>query len=177
MVTHYSWRGLFFFEGIVSLALIAIWLPLISDRPEEAKWISKEEKEYLLTTLAAKERAIAVANMKSAGQVKWSYKQLFMDKNIWIMAILYVCYTSGTYGYLIWLPTLLKEPHQDEPDHRRLAQRITAGCRRGRRLLVRRAFRPQRESPHLVRQCLWGFGVAFWVATLFPQTHVAFLLG
>ncbi len=108
VVSHYTWRGLFFFEGIVSLALIAVWWPLISDRPEEAKWISKEEKEYLLTTLA-KEKAIAVANMQAASQVKWSYKQLFMDKNIWIMAILYVCYTSGTYGYLIWLPTLLKD--------------------------------------------------------------------
>jgi len=31
LVTHYSWRGLFFFEGVVSLALIAIWLPLIRE--------------------------------------------------------------------------------------------------------------------------------------------------
>jgi MFS family permease len=40
VVTHYSWRGLFFFEGVVSLALIFIWMPLISDCPEDAMWIS-----------------------------------------------------------------------------------------------------------------------------------------
>ena len=52
IVANHSWRWLFIYEGAVSLLLIFIWMPMISDRPEEAKWISKEEKEYLLTTLA-----------------------------------------------------------------------------------------------------------------------------
>jgi sugar phosphate permease len=108
LVAHYGWRALFFFEGIVSLALIAIWLPLISDRPEQAKWISPEEKEYLITTLAA-EKAERDAHFKAQGQVKWSYGRLLLNKNIWIMIVIYICYTGGTVGYLIWLPTLLKK--------------------------------------------------------------------
>jgi MFS family permease len=108
LVTHYSWRGLFFFEGVVSLALIAIWLPLISDRPEEAKWISKEEKEFLLTTLAA-EKAQRDINFKAQSQVKWTYGQLFLDRNLWIMIALYMCYNTGTIAYVIWLPTMLKK--------------------------------------------------------------------
>jgi MFS family permease len=107
LVSHYGWRMLFFFEGIVSLALIAVWLPLISDRPEQAKWISQEEKEYLLTTLAA-EKAERAARFAAQGHIKWSYGRLLLDRNIWIMVIIYMCYTGGTVGYLIWLPTLLK---------------------------------------------------------------------
>jgi MFS family permease len=168
VVTQYSWRGLFFFEGIVSLALIAIWLPLISDRPEEAKWISAAEKEYLLTTLA-KEKAIAVANMKKASEVKWSYKRLFMDKNIWIMAILYVCYTSGTYGYLIWLPTLLKDLTKMSLTNVGWLSAVPLAAavvgvywfgalsdRKGNRRIW-------------CANALWGFGAAFWFATLFPK--------
>ena len=34
IVSHYNWRGLFFFEGVLSLALIAVWLPLVSDSPK-----------------------------------------------------------------------------------------------------------------------------------------------
>ena len=41
IVARYPWRWLFVMEGVVSLSLIAIWLPLISDRPAEARWISQ----------------------------------------------------------------------------------------------------------------------------------------
>ncbi len=51
IVANSDWRRLFIMEGCVSLALICVWLPLISDHPEQAKWISKEEKEYLVETL------------------------------------------------------------------------------------------------------------------------------
>jgi MFS family permease len=108
VVERWGWRGLFFFEGIVSLALIFVWWPLISDRPEDAKWISKAEKEYLLTTLA-EEKAQSAANLKAAGQVKWSYGQLLLNKNLWLMMIVYFCYLCGGLGYMIWLPTLLKK--------------------------------------------------------------------
>jgi sugar phosphate permease len=108
VVSHYSWRGLFFFEGVVSLALILIWMPLISDRPEDAKWISKEEKEYLLTTLAAEKAARQAPSQSTTTQTKWSYAQLLADKNLWLMILIYLCYNTGSWGYVIWLPTLLK---------------------------------------------------------------------
>jgi MFS family permease len=107
IVSHYNWRGLFFFEGVVSLALIAIWLPFISDCPEEAKWITKEEKEYLLTTLAA-DKAQREKNFKAAGGAKWSYLDLLKNPYLWVMSTVYACYSAGTIAFIIWLPTLLK---------------------------------------------------------------------
>ena len=115
LVTQYSWRGLFFFEGIVSLSLIAIWLPLISERPEDAKWISKEEKEFLITTLAA-EKAQADANFRAQGEAKWSYAQLLLNKNLWIMIGLYMCYQHGDNRLRDLAAHAAKETHQDEPD-------------------------------------------------------------
>ncbi|MDR3589527.1 MAG: MFS transporter [Negativicutes bacterium] len=105
IVYSYGWRYLFFIEGGVSLLLIFIWLPLISDRPAEAKWISKEEKEYLVNTLAA-EKAEAASNMTAKN---WTFRQMLTDKTLWIMVVSYICFTAGQNGYSMWLPTILKD--------------------------------------------------------------------
>ncbi|MCL6599704.1 MAG: MFS transporter [Alicyclobacillus macrosporangiidus] len=47
ILTIWNWRGVFIVEGLLSLALIAIWLPMMSDRPRDAKWISQAELQYI----------------------------------------------------------------------------------------------------------------------------------
>src|ERR1700757_1111650 len=91
IVAHSDWR----------------WLPLISDSPEQARWISKEEREYLVETLH-KEKVERQTAFTLAAPGGWTYKNLFSDKNLWLMVLLFICYTSGQYGYSIWLPTLVK---------------------------------------------------------------------
>jgi MFS family permease len=106
IVSKYEWRWLFFLEGTLSLLLILVWVPMISDKPSDAKWISPEERQYLEETLAA-ERLARERAFAAAGGAHWSYKQLLSDKNLWLMVLLLICYTSGQYGYTLWLPTLL----------------------------------------------------------------------
>jgi len=105
IVSRYDWRWMFFLEGSLSLLLVVIWLPMISDRPSDAKWISPAEKQYLEETLLA-ERQASERQFQAAG-VNWSYRQLLLDKNLWLMVLITICYTSGQYGYSVWLPTLL----------------------------------------------------------------------
>src|ERR1700687_820712 len=107
IVDNFSWRWLFIMEGLVSLSLIFIWLPLISDHPEEAKWISDAEKNYLQTTLSA-EKAERQKQFQAANQNRYSYRELLADKNLWLLIALLICYTTGQYGFTIWLPTLVK---------------------------------------------------------------------
>jgi sugar phosphate permease len=79
---------------------------MISDRPREAKWISEEEKNYLEETLES-ERLASERRFQSQAGANWSYKRLLRDKNLWLMTLIVICYTTGQYGYSIWLPTLL----------------------------------------------------------------------
>ena len=104
IVADYGWRYLFFTEGAISLLLIFVWLPLISDRPEEAKWISKEEKEYLVNTLRAEKEENAAAMPAK----KWTFTHMLTDKTLWIMIVCYICFTAGQNGYSLWLPTILR---------------------------------------------------------------------
>jgi len=106
VVANYSWRGLFFFEGLVALVLLFLWTPLISDRPEEAKWLTNEEREYLLRVLGDEKHAKAQAGSK--GNSARSYVQLLKHKQLQLMVAIYLCYSTAAYGYLFWLPTIVK---------------------------------------------------------------------
>lgn len=104
VITHFDWHGVFIVEGLISIGLLFIWLPLISDRPEEAKWISKEEKEYLIETLR-REREVHQNNQCHAPV---SYKDLLVNRDSWMLTAIYFCYATGQYGFLLWLPTIVK---------------------------------------------------------------------
>ena len=48
----WGWRTALIVEGALPFVWLPIWWYFISDHPRQAKWISKEEREYLETTLA-----------------------------------------------------------------------------------------------------------------------------
>lgn len=105
ILSYYDWRMLFIAQGVLSLVLLFLWYPLVSNRPAEAKWISREEREYLETTIAAEQK---ILNEKNAGGAT-SYKYLLKDINMWKLIVIYFAYQTGNYGYIIWLPSIVKE--------------------------------------------------------------------
>jgi len=104
IVEKFDWRWVFFIEGGISLGLIFVWTPLFSDHPRDAKWISKEEKEYLEETLH-KEKEAFTSQVRGSGY----YKQLLRDRNLWMLTAIYFCNQVGQYGFLLWLPTILRD--------------------------------------------------------------------
>ncbi|CAH2602231.1 MFS transporter [Rhodovastum atsumiense] len=102
IISSFGWRWVFIGEGLLSLLLILVWYPLISDTPAKAKWISKEEREYIETRLAAEQ-----SSLKTDAPV--SYGVLLRDWKLWKLILLYFFYQVGIYGFAMWLPTLLKE--------------------------------------------------------------------
>lgn len=109
VVDQYGWRALFYFEGVVSLVLLLIWWPLASDDPTKAKWISTAERDYIQAALAQDRASKEEEFARTDRSTKGTYRQLLLDKNLWIMSIIFICFLTGSYGFLIWLPTLLKE--------------------------------------------------------------------
>jgi MFS family permease len=163
IVNNFSWRWLFAVEGCISLALIAVWLPLISDRPEDASWISDEEKDYLVTTLAAEKGS----NSDVTRDIR-AYERLLKDKNLWLLIALLICYTSGQYGFSIWLPTLVKSlTGQNLTTVGWLTALPYLTALGG--LYLFGALNDMTRNPKLCTVLsLIGFGLCFWLATLFP---------
>lgn len=102
IITLLSWRYLFFIEGLLSLLLMFVWLPMISDKPEDAKWISDEEKEYIQSKIRQEKENFA----GSSGKIPM--KRVLSDLTLWKLIAIYFCYQTGIYGFVLWLPTLIK---------------------------------------------------------------------
>jgi len=104
ILSRLSWRYVFIIEGVVSLLLILVWLPLISDRPEDAKWISKEEKDYITKKLHEEQGILKATETK-----KVALKEILLNKTMWKLIMIFFFYQTGVYGFSLWLPTILKD--------------------------------------------------------------------
>lgn len=104
VISAYDWRYLFIFEGILTFSFLFIWLKMVHDNPEDAKWISDTEKEYIQTELAKEQENLSkVQNVKNT-----SLKSaLGSNKIIWVLVLINFMYQFGIYGYTMWLPTIL----------------------------------------------------------------------
>lgn len=112
LIEDYGWRVLFFVTGAISLVATFLWFAIISNRPQEAKWISEAEKEYILACLKAEQAAILqVPNAANVGEVsaKTSLKAVLANSVLWRLTLVWFLYQIGIYGYTIWLPEILKD--------------------------------------------------------------------
>lgn len=99
-----DWRWLFIIEGLLSVVVMVFWWFTISDRPEEAKWLSERERHYLVTELNREREALrALAPVQNA-----PLKEVFRNGSIRKLIVINFFYQTGIYGYTLWLPTILK---------------------------------------------------------------------
>jgi D-galactonate transporter len=94
-----DWQWLFLFEAIPSLIVGLAVLFFLTDRPEDARWLSQAEKHQVTSELAAEDRTRTVY----AG-----IKQFLKDANIWKLTGVYFCQIVGLYGLSFWLPSIIK---------------------------------------------------------------------
>ena len=100
LLTHWNWRVLLIVEGGLPFVWLLVWLAWIDDYPRDAGWISKDEREYLETTLSAE-----AADLKTPERV--SYMAALLSPQVLILTIIYFMRNFGSYGSLFWLPTAL----------------------------------------------------------------------
>ncbi len=95
-----DWRTLFFIQGAFPFVIAApLWWFLVSDRPSQASWVSREEREYIESSL---EREEAEAP-RFAG-----YRSVFRSSVVWRLVLVYFFIQVGFYGLNLWLPHVVK---------------------------------------------------------------------
>jgi ACS family tartrate transporter-like MFS transporter len=89
---------MFIVEGLPASIVGFFILKLLSDHPEQAEWLSLEERAAMVSMLAEEQRDRARHSMWSA----------LKDVRVLLLTGIQFGYTLGSYGIGIWLPQILK---------------------------------------------------------------------
>jgi ACS family tartrate transporter-like MFS transporter len=96
-----SWRWLFVLEGVPAVILGFVTIFILTDRPEQAKFLSSEEKDWLCAEIR-REHEAKMAKMNIS---KWA---VFKQGRVWHLAWCYICYVVALYGLGMWVPQILR---------------------------------------------------------------------
>ncbi|MFJ7364643.1 MFS transporter [Peribacillus frigoritolerans] len=101
IVDNLSWRWLFILEGLPALLMAFVWWWAIAETPQEAKFLSKNEKDYL-----AKE--FAKDALVNNGVVNGGWKAALSNKFVWYLTLVFLLNNTFNYGLGLWLPNVVK---------------------------------------------------------------------
>lgn len=96
-----GWQWMFIMEGIPAIVLggLAGWY--LTDRPEEAAWLSSEQRAWLLATLREESQETAAVTRTNV----WA---AFTHPGIWLLVLVYFGLDTVSYGVSLWLPNLIR---------------------------------------------------------------------
>lgn len=96
-----GWHWLFILEGIPAVLLGIACLFVLTDRPSQAKWLSDDQRNWLVNRLD-EERKLKT----NIGHM--SLWKLLKHKDIWVMALIYSGASAAGSTMSVWAPQLLK---------------------------------------------------------------------
>jgi ACS family tartrate transporter-like MFS transporter len=97
-----SWRWLLILEGLPAILGGILAYFLLPSRPEEAAFLSSEERTWLTTELAAEEQDKRASRHITAGQA-------LRDRRIWHLTAAYFTLVIPFWAVTFWMPQLLKD--------------------------------------------------------------------
>ncbi|MFC5699274.1 MFS transporter [Pseudomonas sp. GCM10022186] len=100
LVQQFDWRWMFIIEGLPAVIWAFFWWRLVDDRPAQANWLSAQDKTRLQEALAAEQQGIRPVK---------NYREAFRSPRVIILSLQYFCWSIGVYGFVLWLPSILKQ--------------------------------------------------------------------
>lgn len=94
-----GWQWMFIVEGLPACLLGLLTLRYLANRPEDARWLTPDEKATFSGLMLAEQ----AATHKNA-----RFNVALKDVRVWILSGITFSFTLGTYGIGIWLPQMLK---------------------------------------------------------------------
>ena len=100
LIQKLGWQTTFVAEGIPSILWGVVWIVVVRDRPSDAKWLDPRAAEKLEDRLAREQVDLAPVGV--------AYK-VFLRGDVLLLAAQYFCWSLGVYGFVLWLPTIVRK--------------------------------------------------------------------
>ncbi len=94
-----GWQWMFLVEAVPAVLLGGVALAYLVDCPEEARWLLREERDWLVETLQRERVEITAVTGAFAA---------LRSGRIWMLALVYFGLNTVSYGVSLWLPTLIR---------------------------------------------------------------------
>ncbi len=99
-----GWRWLFILEGIPAIVVGVITLAYLTDWPHQARWLPAEEREWITAELEREKQA----KKGRRGGRSYTVWEALRQRDVLLLAVIYFFAVTGHYGFVVWLPTILK---------------------------------------------------------------------
>ncbi|MCP5412177.1 MAG: MFS transporter [Alphaproteobacteria bacterium] len=94
-----GWRMMFIIEGLPPIIWAFVWWRLVSDHPRDARWLEQGERTALEAALTREQGTIAPVK---------NYAAAFRSPRVLWLSAQYFLWSVGVYGFVIWLPSILR---------------------------------------------------------------------
>lgn len=149
-----GWQWLFLLQGLPACLLGFIVLVYLPNGPKDAKWLTPEERQWILSRLES-EGASASHKHDNLGDAIRSPK-------VWMLCLIYFAQATGSYGFAFWLPTILKKTYHLSDQMTGWAVAVPyAAAALGLVLIAWSSDRSHERKGHVAFASIWG---AVWVA-------------
>ena len=98
----HGWQWLFLVEGIPSVMLGVVSLGLLTDRPENARWLSDSQREWLVDCL--RRDAAESAAPRSVGVLP-----VLAHPMVWLLAVTDLLTSVPMWAYTFWAPRFVRD--------------------------------------------------------------------
>lgn len=97
-----GWQWLFLLEAVPAILLGFVVLGYMTDRPEQAKWLGNDERDWLVRTMNAE-------NADKAARASHSIWRGLADLRVLALSLIYFGTSAGLYTLGVWAPQIIKQ--------------------------------------------------------------------
>lgn len=102
----WGWQWVFLLEGIPAVVLGFVTLRYLTDRPDQARWLTETERTWLIDELDREKQA-------DAGHHGHTLRAAFAEPRVWLLIAIYFTVAVGDNVYGFYAPTVLKGQFRD----------------------------------------------------------------
>ncbi|WP_019119329.1 MFS transporter [Brevibacillus massiliensis] len=96
-----GWRWMFVIEGLPAIIFGVVAFTYMTDRPEQAKWLTAEEKAWLVAELKREHE-------EKIRRRQYTTREVLTNGPVWHLAFIYFALVIGLYGIGFWMPSIIK---------------------------------------------------------------------
>ncbi|HXE05001.1 MAG TPA: MFS transporter, partial [Bryobacteraceae bacterium] len=94
-----GWRWLFILEGAPAVLLGVLTIFYLTDRPQEARWLTPEQRSWIAGELEKDRRSKPLSP---------ALTKVLLHPNVILLALAYFCILSANWGFTLWLPKIVQ---------------------------------------------------------------------